>query len=321
MMTMTMTMTMTMMKLAVVLVGVAAPSVVLAQSTNPCSGLSENKCDKKTECSFISVLNFCADTTGFLSIARQGEDNFASGDFCTTGGGKKNNAGAIKAGGTADSYSVVGGGTRNFSVGDKGVISGGKDNTVSTRGNGPKQFIGSTISGGQFNTIKSGDSLNTGSPFCVITGGGGSTEVDRNDITSASAGTISGGRSNRIGGNGSVVTGGVVNRVFGLSNNSVVTGGNFNSADGRGSVVVGGFLNAVTRSDFSIAFGQNAFVDRLDSSMVVNLSKKDLSADKDGQFLVSAKSYKFQIGNGANDLSTFINKDNIGNLIDALNVD
>jgi len=345
-------MMMMMMKLAVVLAAVATPLVVQAQQSNPCSGLSLNKCDDKTECTYISEFGgSCFETTGFKSVIRQGEDNIAPGQFCTVGGGKKN----LNGGFLADSYSAIGGGNRNSIFGSTTTISGGNRNVVNAQPEPvDEETIGSTISGGLLNTIVG--------PFGVITGGGGAerdkgeSKGDSNIIRSGRKNTISGGRTHRVRGEGSVVTGGRDNFISEFSNsddtNCVITGGLANDASGNGSIVVGGIGNRAT-GDYSIAFGEQARAG-FDSSMVVALvfagddddsdedSEDDKSdeevvdsfgsdddedvaaaSDKEGQFLVVAKSFRFQIGNGKNNnngdiSSTRITDKNIDRLIDAL---
>jgi len=203
-----------------------------------------------------------------------------------------------------------------------------------------EETIGSTISGGLLNTIVG--------PFGVITGGGGEkrdkgeSKGDSNIIRSGRKNTISGGKTHRVRGEGSVVTGGRDNFISEFSNNEknddtncVITGGLTNDASGNGSIVVGGFGNRAT-GDYSIAFGEQARAG-FDSSMVVALvfagdddgsgsdDDEDAAAasDKEGQFLVVAKSFRFQIGNGKNNnngdiSSTRITDKNIDRLIDAL---
>jgi len=346
---------MMMMKLAVVLAAVATPLAVEAQFIEPCSGLSENNCDNKTECTYLSgrFLGFgsCFETTGFKSVVRQGEDNVAPGQFCTVGGGKKN----LNGGFVADSYSAIGGGNRNSIFGSTTTISGGNRNFVNAQPEPvDEETIGSTISGGLLNTIVG--------PFGVITGGGGAerdkgeSKGDSNIIRSGRKNTISGGKTHRVRGEGSVVTGGRDNFISEFSNsddtNCVITGGLANDASGNGSIVVGGIGNRAT-GDYSIAFGEQARAG-FDSSMVVALvfagddddsdedSEDDKSdeevvdsfgsdddedvaaaSDKEGQFLVVAKSFRFQIGNGKNNnngdiSSTRITDKNIDRLIDAL---
>jgi len=319
---------MMMMKFALVLVLVVAvtvaPSEVLvvqAQPSQPCSGLTKNECTAKTECKFFSFLNKCIPTAGQGSVVRQGEDNFALGTFCTVAGGKQNQVG------NGSFYTVSGGGKNNESDGDKTTISGGSDNKFVSF-SGVVSSFGSTINGGQSNKI------NDNSSFSVITGGGGDGFLDGlpqgNSIAGAKESTISGGQSNgkfASTGEGGVCTGGKGNGMGGKE--SVVTGGKFNNASGRGSVALGGAAFA----DYSIALGDRAFANK-DSSMAINLigivppndtGPPFLGTTKDGQFLVEAKSYKLQIGNGKNKngeiRSTKITEENIQNLIDALKVE
>jgi len=316
---------MMMMKLSVVLAAVATPLVVQAQQSNPCSSLqTENECNKNTECTFLFSCNDCVQTTGFKSVARQGEINVAPGDFCTVGGGELNNAGDFL-------YNAIGGGQDNRNLGNKGTISGGNFNVIDR-----ETDIGATISGGNGNLIE-GIGGSSSSSFSVITGGGDDPFSDDpfsdggNKIFAAEAATISGGQINFLEGENGVITGGQNNRSEGKG--IVVTGGTFNgggSKKGISSVVIGGKSNNAD-GDYSIAFGTNANAINK-NSMVMNLvvvpenesdDFVDLSSEEDGQFLVVAKSFRFQIGNGKNKnnggISSFkITDENINRLIEAL---
>jgi len=234
--------------------------------------------------------------------------------YSTVAGGERNIAG------NEDSfYSLVGGGKRNFSEGDKGTISGGGNNILESLKQSEEQGeenIGSTISGGSNNRI---DNLDRDSSFSVITGGGG-PEIENggsNTIFSKES-TISGGNLNQCTGDNSVVTGGQINQSGGKG--SVVMGGQFNDIPGLYSVAVGGRPHFLV-GDYSIAMGTNTF-SLFDSSMVVNLVEDVLFSTKDGQFLMKAESFRFQIGNGNNkngDISSFkITDENINRLIEAL---
>merc|ERR1719148_642911 len=90
----------------------------------------------------------------------------------------------------------------------------------------------------------------------------------------------------------------------------------------QGSVVAGGSFNRAFGTN-SLALGQSAFTE-YDHSMVVNLiefSDEDdrLKGTEDGEFLVNAESFYFQIGDGNDGIdSTTITKTNIQNLRAAL---
>jgi len=308
---------MMMMKLAVVLAAVATPLVVQAQQSNPCSSLqTENECNKNTECTFLFSSNDCVQTTGFKSVARQGETNVAPGDFCTVGGGKLNNAGNLL-------YNAIGGGKKGVSFGNKGTISGGNNNIIDV-----ETITGATISGGNRNAIEGDPVFPSGSSsFSVITGGGDEFNRVGNNIFEAEAATISGGKINFLEGEYGVITGGQKNRKEGKG--TVVTGGTFNGSFGKGinSVIIGGKSNGAD-GDYSIAFGKNANAVKK-NSMVMNLvpvpenEGETLFTTEDGQFLVKAESFRFQIGNGKNKnnggISSFkITDENINRLIEAL---
>jgi len=309
-----MMMMMRMMKVVVVLVLAGVP-VVQAQATDPCDGLNQKKCGKKEECTFSKFFNECYLIVGIDSVIRDGSGNAASGELCTTGGGQYNTAG-----GKDDTYNVVGGGQSNQCFGDKNTIAGGRANT-----NAAASFntiSGNTISGGFSNNIYQPSSFtNTGkeASFSVITGGG------KNFIEGADI-TISGGKNNQVtaGGSGDTVTGGFGNLIA-YSNpaqDCVITGGSANSAVKQGSVVAGGSLNLASGTN-SLALGQNAAA-IWDHSMVVNLIEgSSLTSTEEGEFLVNAESFYFQIGNGNGNGnggidSTTITKTNIQNLRTAL---
>jgi len=305
---------MMMMKAVVLVVAVIASSVhvVQGQTSDPCDGLSKNQCKKKKECTYI--FNTCFSTAGKGSVVRQGDNNVAPGKYCAVGGGKRNQAGDIN-----DTYNVVGGGDFNYLVqGSKNTISGGKFNAI--KGGGDVQEF-DTISGGWQNSIFK-------SSYSVITGGGGEGDGfgKSNSISGVDTSTISGGSQNLIQGSGTstsshnTITGGFDN-ILNFGGNGAITGGFQNGLFGRGAVVAGGASNFVSGSN-SLAFGQSV-VTTFDHSMVVNLiGGRPLEDTEEGEFLMYANSFRFQIGNGKGkgglDLSTTITKQNIPYLRAAL---
>jgi len=303
------------MKAIVLVVGVVASSVCVVQGQKSylCGDLNKNKCGKKDECTWHSDLEFCALTAGTGSVVRDGSENIASGEYSAVGGGQRNDAGLI-----GDAYNVIGGGDSNTCVGNKNIISGGNNNFIG--GNGaPHDF--DTISGGWNNEIVDSSSS-------VITGGGGEFDSDEeNSIEGCDTSTVSGGKKNRIrglgGSSGNTISGGYKNTIAESEMQyRTITGGYDNGAEGQGAVVSGGERNGAYNTN-SLAFGQNAACIH-DHSMVVNLigglDKDDLlTSDEDGQFLVSAESFLFQIGDGNDGIdSTEITKTNIQNLRTAL---
>jgi len=127
--------------------------------------------------------------------------------------------------------------------------------------------------------------------------------------------TISGGNGNMVSDKNSVVTGGQANNATGL--NSVVLGGRSNAATGPYAFIGGGNGNVASGSH-SIAMGQSAYALN-DHSMVINLQgvNNDLKSTEDGQFMVRAKQYRFQISTDT-DLTVTITEDNIENLQNAI---
>merc|ERR1712238_550356 len=101
-----------------------------------------------------------------------------------------------------------------------------------------------------------------------------------------------------------------------------MTGGALNDARGKSSVVVGGVGNSAN-GDYSIILGENAKAKK-DNSMAVNLMKdgEELVTKQDGQFVMNAESFRFQIGNGKDKngavQSTKMTYENIDNLASAL---
>jgi len=313
------------MKAIVLIVGVAASSarVVQGQTIDPCSDFNNKKCGKKDECTWNSVGGFCLLTAGTGSVVRDGSENAAPGNYCAVGGGQRN-----EAGNRDDAHSVIGGGFMNVCLlGSKNTISGGNFNHIAS---GVSQDF-DTISGGWDNIIHGGS-------YSVITGGGGGSFTVTDDggdndeyniIEGCDTSTVSGGKKNRIrgsGGSGHTISGGIDNKMYRSETQyRTITGGYDNSADGQGqgAVVSGGALNRAIGTN-SLAFGQNA-VTLYKHSMVVNLlggeDKDDvLTGTEDGEFLVTAESFRFQIGNGngndGND-SIELTKTNMQNLLTA----
>jgi len=312
------------MKAIVLVVGVAASSarVVQGQTTDPCSDFNNKKCGKKDECTWNSEYEFCLLTAGTGSVVRDGSENAAPGKYSAIGGGQRNDAGYAY-----DAYNIIGGGSTNACYGgSKNTISGGNFNKVSNDPESVEEF--STISGGRYNAI-------TDSSYSVITGGGAEQtatgELGRqNIIYGCDRSTISGGKRNHIfesessGNTGNTMTGGFFHTIRDSEKHSAITGGRANTinANGGRSVVAGGEFNRAFGTN-SLAFGQNS-VTTFDHSMVVNLigglDEGDvLTGTEDGEFLVTAESFLFQIGNGNDGIdSTELTKTNIQNLRTAL---
>merc|ERR1712238_438252 len=154
----------------------------------------------------------------------------------------------------------VSGGRYNYPNGEKGTVSGGARNTIEKSDYG-------TISGGDRNSI-----LQAPAGYNAISGGKFNT-AEGEYIT------ISGGENNVASGKGTVIMGGFKNRA--LAKGAVAVGGQQNQANGVNSIAMG--VKAIAKND---------------NSMVINLGTKKLETEEDGQFLASATTYLFQIGNG-----------------------
>mmetsp|Transcript_5129 Transcript_5129/g.5715 ORF Transcript_5129/g.5715 Transcript_5129/m.5715 type:complete len:321 (+) Transcript_5129:80-1042(+) len=315
---------MMLMKALVLVVAGVSPSVlrvVQGQTTNPCGDFNKKKCEKKDKCTWNSFGELCLLTAGTDSVVREGSQNAAPGKYSVVGGGQWN-----EAGDTDDAYSVIGGGLFNACYGgSKNTISGGNTNGIVPIDDADADVPDfNTISGGWTNTI-------AGGPYSVITGGGGEFDSDEeNSIEGCDTSTVSGGKKNRIGplppdvgGDGNTISGGFDNIIEKSDMQyRTITGGLENDVKGQGAVVSGGEQNRAVNTN-SLAFGQNAAA-IFDHSMVVNLigglDKDDtLISDEDGQFLVSAESFLFQIGDGNDGIdSTELTKTNIQNLRTAL---
>mmetsp|Transcript_5128 Transcript_5128/g.5712 ORF Transcript_5128/g.5712 Transcript_5128/m.5712 type:complete len:323 (+) Transcript_5128:47-1015(+) len=318
---------MMLMKALVLVVAGVSPSVlrvVQGQTTDPCGEFNKKKCGKKDKCTWNSAIEFCLLTAGTGSVVREGSENTASGKYSVVGGGQWNNAGSID-----DAYNVIGGG-------DSNVCYGGSTNTVSggnTNGIVPIDDADADVP--DFNTISGGwTNIITDKSYSVITGGGGDSDGevdgDSNIIQGCDTSTISGGKKNRIGplppdvgGDGNTISGGFDNIIEKSDMQyRTITGGLENDVKGQGAVVSGGERNGAYNTN-SLAFGQNAAA-IFDHSMVVNLIGGDVTDDpllgtKDGEFLVSAESFLFQIGDGNDGIdSTELTKTNIQNLRTAL---
>jgi len=252
-----------------------------------------------------------AASVGPFSVVRVEEaKNKAKGEYCTVSGGKQNSAGPKDA-----IYSSVGGGKENQSDGNGCSISGGSGNRISHSVDG-SEFINnlySSISGGVNNLIEKGTT-------CAISGGNGN--IIQDSTGEARDGTISGGSSNVISsGNGNVITGGMDNASTTKSqvriDDTVITGGKDNKVDENYAVVIGGIDNAAI-GKYSIAFGTNAVAGK-DNSMAVNLNEEELKTTAEGEFLIAAESFFFQIGSGKMDGSSILfDKTNIKILKDLL---
>merc|ERR1712238_435832 len=119
--------------------------------------------------------------------------------------------------------------------------------------------------------------------------------MGRNSILQAPAGynAISGGKFNTAEGEYITISGGENNVASGKG--TVIMGGKDGIAR-DGGVIVGGQQNQANGVN-SIAMGVKAIA-KNDNSMVINLGTKKLETEEDGQFLASATTYLFQIGNG-----------------------
>ncbi|OEU06367.1 hypothetical protein FRACYDRAFT_254812 [Fragilariopsis cylindrus CCMP1102] len=238
--------------------------------------------------------------TGEFSVAILGFDNIAPGKFCNVNGGKGNVAGLF------NDYAIIGGGVDNDAGAIFSTITGGRENLIER-----EVETHSTISGGDNNVINISISS-------VITGG---TENRMLGDRANFACTISGGTNNTCSTDIGVATG-----LFNAANNvaAVAFGGAANEVNGQSATSVGGEDRTIN-GDFSIGLGKITNVNN-DSSMVINLavSRSEESevfisdTDVDGQFLVNAESFTFQIGKNRDDLRFQITEDNIQNLITAL---
>jgi len=241
--------------------------------------------------------------TGEFSVVILGQDNIATGRFCNVNGGKDNRAGSGAFGRT---YAVSGGGFTNAASATFSTISGGRENSI-----GITIFKHSTISGGDNNGIS------TSFASSVITGGEANRVDLFGEIDSRTGCTISGGTNNSCSTDYGVATG-LINAANDVA--AVAFGGIDNQVNGQSATSVGGVSNNIN-GDFSIALGVKSIVNS-DSSMVINLNDFNDNVfdgtDGDGQFIVDAKSYTFQIGRNRDDLRFQITEDNIQNLIDAL---
>ena len=256
---------------------------------------------------------------GEFSVVIFGSDNIAPGKFCNVNGGEGNEAGtdSFSGDGFENDYAVIGGGLENSAGSRFSTITGGIENFVSRGGKTPTKH--NTISGGAGSGI-------SGFISSVITGGTENRMFGSGD-GARNACTISGGQVNICSDDAEygVATGGLDNVANDVA--AVAFGGADNIGNGLSATSVGGEFNTIN-GDFSIGLGTDTRVNN-DSSMVINLIDRpfaldddrfgpDGDTDVDGQFLVNAKSYSFQIGKNRDDLRFQITDANIQNLIDAL---
>ncbi len=210
----------------------------------------------------LNVGNGNTNTGNFANV--QGENNLASGNYATVGGGRYNFARA--------SWSVVGGGGGFFGEFDSnsvrsegGTIGGGRRNYCASSPSG-----GATIGGGiansatwDFATVAGGVSNVAGGQAFVGGGEGnqatGSGSVisggTYNDATNTST-TISGGNTNTVSSYLASIGGGQGNQSSGLA--SRVGGGRYNRARGDYSVVGGG--GGPSQVDSNSAIGEYSVV-------------------------------------------------------------
>jgi hypothetical protein len=226
----------------------------------------------------------------FTTIAG-GNDNTATGDAATVGGGAANFAGpgleATVAGGFANSasgdFAVVSGGRGNNASAVKATVSGGgqTDDSNASTGNRVTDDFG-VVGGGGNNQAGSADTDTTNGNFATVSGG-------TSNIAQGSASTVAGGSINIASGFASVVSGGQSNQATDLF--ATVSGGNGNIASNRFSTVAGGQVNRA--SGFaSFAAGSGADTNHHTGAFVWadnNVSHQEfLQATADNQFVVRA---------------------------------
>jgi hypothetical protein len=171
----------------------------------------------------VSVVN-TAETDTVVGQVINGNNNNASGNYSTVGGGLSNTA--------SNTYSTVGGGQSNTASGNRSTVGGGFSNTASS--------IYSTVGGGFSNTA---------SGLRSTVGGG------RNNTASNTYSTVGGGFSNTSSGNRSTVGGGFSNTASGQY--SIVGGGALNTATGSNSTVGGGIGNNAASYSSTVGGGQS----------------------------------------------------------------
>merc|ERR1740139_1139123 len=162
--------------------------------------------------------------------------------------------------------------------------------------------------------------LHSGSGQGSTIGGGSNNEA------SGKRSTVGGGAFNKASGTKSTIAGGTYNKAIGTG--SFIGGGSDNESFGTYSVVIGGSSNLASGEN-TIAMGTKAIA-KHDLSLVINLGTKEATSTKQGEFLVSSKSFyvksknsfavtsrsfTFRIGGK----KAIINKNNIRNFIDLLN--
>ena len=207
--------------------------------------------------------------------SRSSNNEVASGDYSTIGGGQNNSATGSQStvgGGIANDAtglrSFIGGGLNNRASGSRATVSGGDDNAAS----GDRATVGggrgnrasgdySAVGAGQDNTASTGTHATVGGGLTNTASGGAST-VGGGDANTASGGrsTVGGGEGNTASGNRATIGGGKDNTssgtratVSGGDNNTAsnfypaVGGGKNNTASGQYSTVSGGFRAIASR--------------------------------------------------------------------------
>jgi len=165
-----------------------------------------------------------------------GENNSASGDYATVGGGGGCLYGLASLGNSASGdHSTIGGGALNTASGPGSTIAGGISNDASQRT--------ATIAGGAGN-VASGDRAavgggynNTASgTYATVAGGGGAGILATNNIASGDSAAVGGGERNTAAGHHAIVPGGRSNTALG---NHSFAAGRRAKANHNGSFVWG----------------------------------------------------------------------------------
>ncbi len=202
--------------------------------------------------------------SGTNSTVRINNNNCASGDCSTVGGGSYNDAignNSTIGGGSGNcatgTFSSIGGGCYNCASGYYSNVSGGRNNCAS----GYSSTVGggyANCASGYYSTI-GGGRCNFASGNCSTVGGG------CNNCASGFSSTIGGGRNNCASGNCSTIGGGVGN-----------------CATGTFSSILGGQYNNTNNYPCAMILGSNITADRTCTTFVNNLSIMNIATSSSG---------------------------------------
>lgn len=271
-----------------------------------------------------------------------GKENRVQGIFSSIGGGDLNTIGNISTTNDSSDGSTIAGGWGNRIIGTYSVVLGGTDNYINLisskkvcdnsigggTGNIIKDSLGSSILGGQTNSIENACSVVLGGASNLTSLGsgmssiGGGTEnrsyFDRNTLLGGcqnaikgSVNYIGGGSNNQIGGDscGSVIFGGTNNSIS--QNGSTIFGGDKNFSDSAFTTILGGASNFAGSNLSSIVGATNQILSGNDGSSIMSINAVIPNNSSQRSVIVGGDLINTQSLNGLTDLGQILSSSNI----------